>query len=387
MAESDPKPKVEYKQYESGNILLSLSYVFLFALWGLSYFILIPVSFNLIASSSLIIFIGSHRSLKLEGGTDGADGQSGAEAKSEKKETISKEDAYKFPLVGSAALFSLYIAFKFFDKDIVNLILSFYFSVIGVFTLTNTLAPFMSQFIPSPKKYGKKFNLPYIGEIDTEVTLAEIISLIPSIIFAIFYFKTKHYILNNVLGISFCVQAIEKISLGSYKVGAILLVGLFFYDIFWVFGTEVMVTVAKSFDGPIKLLFPRVLPTVDTKGEFSLLGLGDIVIPGLFVALLLRLDARLAHVNPYKSEYLAFPKPYFLVNMISYALGLVATVMVMYYFKAAQPALLYLVPACLGGSLLVGLIRGEITYLFAYEEDDGKTEGKVAVKSTESKKD
>jgi minor histocompatibility antigen H13 len=32
-----------------------------------------------------------------------------------------------------------------------------------------------------------------------------------------------------------------------------MLVGLFFYDIFWVFGTDVMVTVAKSFDGPIKV--------------------------------------------------------------------------------------------------------------------------------------
>ena len=99
--------------------------------------------------------------------------------------------------------------------------------------------------------------------------------------------------MNNILGISFCIQSIERISIGSYKIGAILLVGLFFYDIFWVFGTDVMVTVAKSLDGPIKLLFPRVLPNIaeGIKGEFSLLGLGDIVIPGLFVALLLRLDA------------------------------------------------------------------------------------------------
>ena len=34
--------------------------------------------------------------------------------------------------------------------------------------------------------------------------------------------------------------------------------GLFFYDIFWVFGTDVMVTVAKSFEAPIKLVFPQV---------------------------------------------------------------------------------------------------------------------------------
>ena len=43
----------------------------------------------------------------------------------------------------------------------------------------------------------------------------------------------------------------------SCRAGALLLTGLFFYDIFWVFGTPVMVSVAKSLDAPIKLLFPR----------------------------------------------------------------------------------------------------------------------------------
>lgn len=39
-----------------------------------------------------------------------------------------------------------------------------------------------------------------------------------------------------------------------------------------------MVTVAKSFDAPIKLLFPRKIPPAPQ--DFSMLGLGDIVIPG-----------------------------------------------------------------------------------------------------------
>lgn len=56
--------------------------------------------------------------------------------------------------------------------------------------------------------------------------------------------------------------------------------GLFVYDVFWVFGTDVMVTVARSFDVPIKLLFPRALATADTDAQLSMLGLGDIVIPG-----------------------------------------------------------------------------------------------------------
>ena len=157
--------------------------------------------------------------------------------------------------------------------------------------------------------------------------------------------------------------------------------GLFFYDIFWVFGTDVMVTVAKSLDGPIKLLFPRALATATTKAEFSLLGLGDIVIPGLFVALLLRLDAVKSGIMKVKGaakriEYESFPKPFFTVNVISYALGLVTTVGVMYFFNAAQPALLYLVPACIGGSLAVGAARSELSELFAYDEEEKENEKK-----------
>ena len=53
-----------------------------------------------------------------------------------------------------------------------------------------------------------------------------------------------------------------------------------------------MVSVAKSFDAPIKLLFPRGPVNVldSSKRPFSMLGLGDIVIPGLYVALILRMD-------------------------------------------------------------------------------------------------
>ncbi|KAJ0667485.1 putative Piwi domain, peptidase A22B, signal peptide peptidase, ribonuclease H superfamily [Helianthus annuus] len=49
----------------------------------------------------------------------------------------------------------------------------------------------------------------------------------------------------------FCRES-KMLSLGSFKTGAILLSGLFVYDIFWVFFTPVMVSVAKSFDSPIK---------------------------------------------------------------------------------------------------------------------------------------
>jgi minor histocompatibility antigen H13 len=78
----------------------------------------------------------------------------------------------------------------------------------------------------------------------------------------------------------------------QFMIGYALLSGLFFYDIFWVFGTDVMVTVAKTFDGPAKLLFPmQFQPELKT----SLLGLGDIIIPGFFMALTYRFDAWLRY--------------------------------------------------------------------------------------------
>ena len=251
---------------ESHNVLLTLSYLVLFAIWGLSSVILIPVPVNLIVTSTLIVYIGCHRSLRLLK----TEAQGGA--KSEEKETLTAQDAYMFPFIGSGALFGLYVAFKYFDKETVNLLLSFYFCIVGVFTLTGTLSPMMSQVVRGEKKFGFKTTLPLLGPIDARFTMAELVCLVLSSIFSFYYFKTKHFLMNNVLGISFCVQSIERISVGSYKVGAILLAGLFVYDIFWVFGTDVMVTVAKSFDGPIKLLFPRVLPTLLEKGQFSLLG-------------------------------------------------------------------------------------------------------------------
>lgn len=62
----------------------------------------------------------------------------------------------------------------------------------------------------------------------------------------------QHWIANNLLGLAFAVNGVELLHLNNIQTGALLLIGLFVYDIFWVFGTNVMVTVAKSFEAPIK---------------------------------------------------------------------------------------------------------------------------------------
>ncbi|KNC69444.1 hypothetical protein SARC_18048, partial [Sphaeroforma arctica JP610] len=55
--------------------------------------------------------------------------------------------------------------------------------------------------------------------------------------------------------------------------------------------STVQVEVAKSFEAPIKVLFPKdLLENGWVANQCALLGLGDIVIPGIFIALLLRFD-------------------------------------------------------------------------------------------------
>ena len=60
-----------------------------------------------------------------------------------------------------------------------------------------------------------------------------------------------------------------------------------------------MVTVATSLDVPIKLLFPRPAgPDADpTKEALAMLGLGDIVIPGIMVGLAIRYDLHLHYLR------------------------------------------------------------------------------------------
>jgi len=91
---------------------------------------------------------------------------------------------------------------------------------------------------------------------------------------------------------------------------------------------KVMVTVAKNFDAPIKVLFPRDLLAEEYK--FTLLGLGDIVVPGLFITLALCFD------YSHGQGKAKFAKPYFTVCMLAYIVGLITTVTVMQVFQAAQ---------------------------------------------------
>lgn len=129
-------------------------------------------------------------------------------------------------------------------------------------------------------------------------------------------------------GIALCVAFIAFVRLPSLKVSTLLLTGLLIYDVFWVFfssyifSTNVMVKVAtRPAENPVgivarklnlsgivreppKLNLPGklVFPSMHNSGHFSMLGLGDIVMPGLLLCFVLRYDSYKKSQNTMTAE-------------------------------------------------------------------------------------
>ncbi|XP_028266593.1 minor histocompatibility antigen H13 isoform X2 [Parambassis ranga] len=330
---------------------------------------------SLVFMALLPIFFGALRSVTCSKSKNAAD----------MPETITSRDAARFPIIASCTLFGLYLFFKVFSQEYINLLLSVYFFVLGVLALSHTMSPLMARIFPAsfPNKQYQLLFTQGTGESKEEIVNYEfdtknLVCLLISSVVGVWYLLKKHWIANNLFGLAFALNGVELLHLNNVSTGCILLGGLFVYDVFWVFGTNVMVTVAKSFEAPIKLVFPQDLLEKGLEARnFAMLGLGDIVIPGIFIALLLRFDVSLKKNS----------RTYFYSSFLAYIFGLGLTIFVMHTFKHAQPALLYLVPACVGFPVLVALVKGELIEMFRYEESSPEELAAKEASSELEKKD
>jgi minor histocompatibility antigen H13 len=133
----------------------------------------------------------------------------------------------------------------------------------------------------------------------------------------------------------------------------------------------------------------------------------------IFLALALRFDYALARArSPAPLRPRAnFAKPYFMACFFAYILGqeppffalvqvhlanfpsafagLCVTMAMMHYFRAAQPALLYLSPACILAVALTALARGELNAFWRYveEEEEPSSQEKGREKEGEESQD
>ena len=181
------------------------------------------------------------------------------------------------------------------------------------------------------------------------------------------YMTSQLWMLNNLLACVFAVHVLQSYLIDSFKNGMLLLVLLFAYDAYWVFNTEVMTAVAQSLQLPVKLLFPREPAVLRGAGggSFTLLGLGDVILPGVFVVLMLRYEfvgefvARREKRERGEEESKRDPaaeledmavtckKGFFYSALFGYFTGLLLTLIGFFVFQKGQPALFYINPCML----------------------------------------
>ncbi|XP_059147153.1 signal peptide peptidase-like 3 isoform X3 [Physella acuta] len=283
------------------------------------------------------------------------------------------------------ASISLLIMFLFFDS--LQVVFAVFTAILATVAFAFLLLP-MCQYFVQPCSSGQKISFGVCGRF----TAAEIISFCLSFTIVCIWILTGHWLLMDALGMGLCVAFIALVRLPSLKVSTLLLLGLLVYDVFWVFfssyifSTNVMVKVAtRPADNPVglfakklhltglvrdapKLSLPAklVFPSSQNSSHFNMLGLGDIVMPGLLLCFVLRYDTY-KKSQTCSAETGVPPPPnyvqrlsYFHCSLIGYFLGLLTATVSSEVFKAAQPALLYLVPFTLLPLLTMAYLKGDL---------------------------
>lgn len=282
-------------------------------------------------------------------------------------ERISRDNALFAPVAASLALGGLYIVLKAgIDPTSLYAIIVTLFGAISLADISVPLlrsvfanVDFANEEMPVPETVAERLKLDEPSlPLDGVITLC--LGIIASVIYLSPIVLEQKFLVSNVLAWSVGMVSLGAISLQSFQTGAILLAGLFCYDIFWVFQTDVMMTVATKVEAPVKFLFPSPPSDVPKPYPFSVLGLGDVVIPGLFVRLMAKADEALEPSN----------LSYFRTAVFAYAVGLAACFSANEIFHNGQPALLYLDPALVGSALACATVNDQFVDLWTFQEAD-----------------
>ncbi|XP_073659609.1 signal peptide peptidase-like 2B isoform X3 [Tursiops truncatus] len=259
----------------------------------------------------------------------------------------------------------LVLLYHFYDQLV--------YVIIGIFCLASStglyscLSPLLQR-LPFCRCRVPDNSLPYFHKRpQVRMLLLALLCVAVSVVWGVFRNEDQWaWILQDALGIAFCLYTLKTIRLPTFKACTLLLLVLFIYDVFFVFitpfltksGNSIMVEVATGPSDsatheklPMVLKVPRLnaSPLALCDRPFSLLGFGDILVPGLLVAYCHRFDIQVQS-----------SRVYFVACTIAYGIGLLVTFMALALMQRGQPALLYLVPCTLVTSCALALWRREL---------------------------
>ncbi|KAL8687123.1 MAG: hypothetical protein Q9224_005246, partial [Gallowayella concinna] len=273
-------------------------------------------------------------------------------------EGLNATDAIWFPILAGCTLGGLYLVIKWLeDPALLNTILNWYFAIFGVVGVAKMVKdslnvmvsyifppryfhegqiwkfdeikkvavsqtdpsrtrqsplPGRLQSLPLPNLVFRllwtfrssqstlciRTNLQRRGKTHIHMPPTTVFSMVSAFAIVLYYnLVARPWYLTNILGFAFAYNALQLISPSTSWTGSLILTSLFCYDIYFVFFTPLMVTVATKLDIPAKLLFPRPSSPDSTKQQLSMLGLGDVVLPGMMIGFALRLDLYLHYLR------------------------------------------------------------------------------------------
>lgn len=336
------------------------------------------------------------------------DGQTGGDVDAEerkRKKRASEEEQFLnisplYVLFFVGCMAGMLLALYFFFKYLV-------YVIIGLFVLASILSSFVCLTPVAKYLLPQSVTAVRVTCGSSHVPAYQAAVLFLSICLSVTWFVFRNHsfgwVLQDTLGVFFSINMLRTIRLPSFRICTILLSLLFLYDIFFVFltpyitpsGKSVMVEVATGGspsgegsgsggpgDGtgspretlPMVLRVPHLSWAGNSSrvGSYSLLGFGDILVPGLLVSYCHAFD--LIHAIPFRL--------YFVASSVAYAAGLVITFVGLFLMRGMpQPALLYLVPCTLIPPLLISYFRSEFGNLW-HGPGDGTPE--QLIKSSKS---
>lgn len=210
---------------------------------------------------------------------------------------IRLRDSLLAPVLASASLFSLYLLIKVgFDPF---KYINGYFFLVGSLALFENSRKFALSAVQVvapgyelPERLRWRIRVPEFlltdeeravgGEEFLETSVIDLVCVLLALGLASVALLDTHlsqFTINNLIALFIAMDVMRLIGFRSYATGAILLVGLLCYDVFWVFGSpsvvgsNVMMEVATQSGpvGPSRLLFPIATKVTTSRFPFSLL--------------------------------------------------------------------------------------------------------------------